>query len=183
MRRHRITVVLAIIGIGFASVWPSHAQSRQGPTDFRGQTYSVDDLDKALFPDAQPPARLRGIAPSQQPAEPPPVIVPVLFKFNSDKILPESHSDLEKVGQVLTRHPNAQIRIEGHTDSIGTESYNLSLSRRRAESVQQYLVRHFSIAENRLIIVPKGESDPIASNDTSDGRDKNRRVAFVNLGN
>ena len=182
MCRHRIIVVLVIIGIGFALVWPLRAQSREGLTDFRGQTYSVDDLEKALFPDAQPPARMRGIAPDQRP-EPPTAIVPVLFEFNSDRILPQYYSDLDKVGQVLTRRPNAQFRIEGHTDSIGSEAYNLSLSRRRAESVKQYLMRQFSIAGDRLIVLAKGKSDPIASNDTSDGRDKNRRVAFVNLGN
>jgi outer membrane protein OmpA-like peptidoglycan-associated protein len=178
MCRHRIIVVLVIIGIGFALVWPLRAQSREGLTDFRGQTYSVDDLEKALFPDAQPPARLRGIAPEQ-----PTAIVPVLFEFNSDRILPKYYSDLDKVGQVLTRRPNAQFRIEGHTDSIGSDAYNLSLSRRRAESVKQYLMRQFSIAGDRLTVLAKGKSDPIASNDTSEGRDKNRRVAFVNLGN
>lgn len=187
MRRHRIMVVLVIISVMLALVWPLRAQDREGLTDFRGRTYSVDDLEKALFPAAQPPARLRGIAPQQRPVpavpEPPAVIVPVLFEFNSDRILPRYHSDLDKVGQVLTRHPNAQIRIEGHTDSVGSEAYNLSLSRRRAESVKQHLVRHFSIAGGRLIVLAKGESAPIATNDTPDGREKNRRVEFVNLGN
>lgn len=184
MCRHRLLVVLSIIGVWLALVLPLHAQSREGLTDFRGQTYSVDDVEKALFPDAQPPARLRGIAPQQRP-EPvpePTVIVDVLFEFNSDRILPRYYSNLDIVGQALARHPNDQIRIEGHTDNVGSDAYNLSLSRRRAESVKQFLVQRFAIPGNRLIVLAKGESVPIAPNDTPDGREKNRRVAFVNFG-
>ena len=185
MCRQRFMVVLVSLGVAFALVCPLLAQSRQGITDFRGQNYSVDDLEKALFPDTQPPAQLRGIAPQQRlgPApEQPTVIVDVLFEFNSDKILPQYYTDLDRIGQVLTRRPNSQIQIEGHTDSVGSDSYNLSLSRRRAENVKQYLVGQFSIAGDRLVVLAKGESAPMAPNDTPEGREKNRRVAFVNTG-
>ena len=117
MRRHRFMVVLLNIGVGFSFVWPLHAQSREGLTDFRGQTYSVDDVEKALFPDAQPPARLRGIARQQRP-EPvpePTVIVDVLFEFNSDRILPRYYSNLDIVGQafIAPQRSNSDRRPHG----------------------------------------------------------------------
>ena len=75
-----------------------------------------------------------------------------------------------------------RVMIEGHTDSIGSDSYNRRLSERRAESIKRYLLQHFPIELDRLVVKGYGKSKPIASNDTPDGRDKNRRVEIVNLG-
>jgi OOP family OmpA-OmpF porin len=74
------------------------------------------------------------------------------------------------------------IQIEGHTDSKGSDVYNVQLSQRRARSVVQYLVQNLGVPENRLIPVGKGESEPIADNGIAAGRQKNRRVQIVNLG-
>jgi hypothetical protein len=74
------------------------------------------------------------------------------------------------------------FQIEGHTDSVGSESFNQRLSERRADSVKQYLVQRFSIDPQRLIPRGYGESEPIESNDTPRGRAQNRRIEIVNLG-
>jgi OOP family OmpA-OmpF porin len=150
--------------------------------DFRGRSYSVEDLEKALFPE-QP--RARGLEP-QRPVSPPPhtepVILNVFFEFNSDKILSQYYTDLDKLGDVLTRRAEYRFEIEGHTDSTGTDDYNQVLSERRAASVKQYLVQKFSLAPQRLLVKGYGENKPIATNNTEEGRGKNRRVGVMNLG-
>ncbi len=80
--------------------------------------------------------------------------------------------------QVLKANANVDVNIEGHTDRTGPESYNLGLSQRRAEAVKNYLVRQ-GISAGRLYPVGKGEASPVASNDTRDGRYRNRRVEFI----
>jgi OOP family OmpA-OmpF porin len=108
----------------------------------------------------------------------------VFFDFNSDKILQAYYGDLDKLGRVLTtpQYRTYRIQIEGYTDNIGSDSYNQRLSERRAQSVKRYLMQHFPISSERLAVKGYGESKPMASNDTSEGRDKNRRVEVVNLG-
>jgi OOP family OmpA-OmpF porin len=112
------------------------------------------------------------------------VALNVFFGFNSDTILPKYHGELASLGRVLTAPQHAEYRlgIEGHTDSIGSDQYNQSLSEKRAMSVKRYLVRHFSIPPERLIVQGFGESNPRATNDTPEGREENRRVEVVNLG-
>jgi OOP family OmpA-OmpF porin len=112
------------------------------------------------------------------------VALNVFFEFNSDKILQGYYGDLDKLGKVLTapQYSVYRVQVEGHTDSVGSDSYNQRLSQRRAESVKRYLVQHFPIPTDRLVVKGFGKSNPIASNDTPEGRDKNRRVEVVNLG-
>ncbi|RKZ35196.1 hypothetical protein DRQ33_00225 [bacterium] len=100
------------------------------------------------------------------------------FEFNSDKINPDSYPVLDQVGQVLERHKDWKLEIAGHTDSIGTEEYNLNLSQRRAESVREYILENFDVFARNLIAQGYGESKPIADNGSSEGRTKNRRVEF-----
>ena len=71
------------------------------------------------------------------------------------------------------------MTLEGHTDSLGTDGYNSSLSQRRAMAVRQYLVSSFGIPESQLAAIGKGKSDPVASNDSDAGRLQNRRVDFI----
>lgn len=132
--------------------------------------------------------KTRGIMPTT-PATPttsslPAVAITVHFAYNSSAILPESAQNLRSVGIALqsSELASARIQIEGHTDSRGSDQYNLRLSERRAESVRQYLVKQYRIAPERLSIVGKGEAETIAENDTPEGRQKNRRVELVNLG-
>jgi outer membrane protein OmpA-like peptidoglycan-associated protein len=103
----------------------------------------------------------------------------VYFKFNSDKIMSKSFKMLNQIAAVLaSRADLKKIRVEGHTDSKGSDEYNLDLSKRRAASVLNYLVGK-GVASERLVSEGYGESRPIASNDTSKGRAENRRVEFM----
>jgi len=149
-------------------------------TDFRGRKYSLEELEKAMIPE---PSRYRGIPQPGTPPQPEKVsIAPnVFFAFNSAQILPKHHEDLNMLGEVLTRHPDYRFQVEGHTDNIGPEPYNQELSEKRAVSVKAYLVKHFSIAPERLLTAGFGESRPRQTNQTSEGRGVNRRVEFVTL--
>ena len=102
----------------------------------------------------------------------------IYFEFNSDKIKPESYPILDEIGRILEKHPDWKLEIAGYTDSIGTEEYNLDLSRRRAEAVRKYLLEHFDIYARNLIAKGYGEANPIADNGTPEGRALNRRVEF-----
>ncbi len=100
----------------------------------------------------------------------------VEFDFNKAEIRPKYYNDLENVAQFLKEHPKAEMTIEGHTDSVGSEEYNLELSKERARSVKDYLVDKFGIDSDRLTTKGYGESRPVADNDTKAGRQENRRV-------
>jgi outer membrane protein OmpA-like peptidoglycan-associated protein len=102
----------------------------------------------------------------------------VFFAYDSDRILPKSYELLDNVGRVIRDHQEIpKILVEGHTDSDGSEEYNLDLSKRRAASVMRYLVGA-GVAASRLESNGFGEGQPIDSNDTEEGKAKNRRVEF-----
>ena len=84
--------------------------------------------------------------------------------------------DLNKLGTFLKEWPKAKGEISGHTDNVGSDKYNLGLSQRRAASVKKYLVEKFSIAPERLTTEGYGETKPIATNKTKEGRQLNRRI-------
>ena len=102
----------------------------------------------------------------------------VYFDFNKATIRPVSYALLDDVAKALADHPKIQVEIQGHTDSVGDDNYNLKLSQKRAEAVKAYLVGK-GIDESRMVPKGYGESVPIASNMTKAGRDQNRRVEFV----
>jgi outer membrane protein OmpA-like peptidoglycan-associated protein len=79
----------------------------------------------------------------------------------------------------MTAYPWEKATLEGHTDSKGTDAYNMKLSQRRVDAIKNYLVEKFGISEDRLKAVGYGESQPIATNDTDEGRQLNRRVQAV----
>lgn len=106
-------------------------------------------------------------------------IVSIMFEFNKATLLPASSEILDVLGLVLTKYPEVRIEVAGHTDSSGPDEYNLRLSRLRAESVREYLIRTCSIDPGRLTARGFGESRPIAENNTPTGRAINRRVEFV----
>ncbi len=103
----------------------------------------------------------------------------IQFDTGSAEIRPESTPTLQDVARMLENHPNLRLTIEGHTDATGSESANQSLSQKRAVAVMQYLTSEHEIAASRLTAVGKGESNPVASNDTAEGRQSNRRVELV----
>lgn len=105
----------------------------------------------------------------------------IYFSFNSDEIREESAPTLEEIAEVLRRHPDWKLTIEGHTDNVASDRYNLQLSERRAVAVRNALVTTKSIAVARLTTAGYGEARPKDRNDTLEGRARNRRVELVRL--
>jgi outer membrane protein OmpA-like peptidoglycan-associated protein len=99
----------------------------------------------------------------------------VLFDFNSSALRPASRESLREMANVFQQYPNTTLYVEGHTDSIGTASYNKRLSLRRADSVADYL-ETIGVKAGRINTYGYGESEPRASNSTASGRQLNRRV-------
>jgi len=99
----------------------------------------------------------------------------VKFEFDSDRLTEPAKLILNEVGETLKAYPNVSVDLEGHTDNVGTDAYNLGLSERRANSVKAYLTGR-SIEPKRMNPVGYGESRPIQTNETEEGREDNRRV-------
>jgi outer membrane protein OmpA-like peptidoglycan-associated protein len=105
----------------------------------------------------------------------------IYFDVNSDKVKPESYGSLNEIANVLKENPTVKINIVGHTDSDGDDAANLDLSKRRAASVKNELAKTFGIDASRIQTDGKGESQPVAPNDTPANKAKNRRVEFIKL--
>ncbi len=99
----------------------------------------------------------------------------VTFAVDSTTISPSFRAALDNVAQSMITYPNSLVDVMGHTDSTGSDSYNLDLSRRRAESVANYLTSR-GVSRTRLATIGYGEQYPIADNNTAEGRAINRRV-------
>jgi OOP family OmpA-OmpF porin len=102
----------------------------------------------------------------------------IYFAYRKADIKPVSFPLLDEVAQAMADNPAIKVRIEGHTDSKGPDSFNLKLSQKRAESVRAYLIKK-GVAADRMEPKGFGETVPIADNRTQEGRDQNRRVEFV----
>jgi outer membrane protein OmpA-like peptidoglycan-associated protein len=102
----------------------------------------------------------------------------VLFSSGNATLASSSHARLDKLATFLGKYVDRTVAIEGHTDSVGSEEYNQGLSERRAQAVSAYL-RSQGVAEARISAKGKGESDPIAGNESQDGRQQNRRVEVI----
>lgn len=133
-----------------------------------------------------PPPRAAPPPPAPPPAAPPVPREPdvctdmvrleeVQFATNQSAISPTAAAVLDKVVTALQRCPETRVRLDAYTDSTGADAYNQALSQRRADSVKAYLVQH-GISASRIEARGHGEANPIASNDTAEGRAKNRRV-------
>lgn len=103
----------------------------------------------------------------------------IYFDFASDRIRTESEPVLKEIADALGRHADWTVSIEGHTDSVGSDAANLDLSRRRSASVRTALVERYGIAADRLTTAGYGEGAPKDTNDTPEGRARNRRVELV----
>ena len=106
----------------------------------------------------------------------------ILFDTDQATIKPESAEVLNRIGTMVTSHPNLSLMIEGHTDSTGDFDHNMDLSRRRAESVKQWLIANHAVAAERLRSMGLGSTQPKESNDTEEGKRQNRRVELVRIG-
>lgn len=106
----------------------------------------------------------------------------VNFDFDKSKIREVDEAELRKAVDFVKKYPGAKIKLEGYTDSIGTEAYNKALSERRANAVRNYLVKEGGVGKKEIKAVGYGKSNPVASNKTAAGRAKNRRVEILILG-
>ncbi len=156
---------------------------------------SAEEMGSSLFASEPGPAvgnnapqgvKMRSISfgkPKNEPVAAPAAQVgaiglPIKFAYNSADVLEESKPYLNEVGRMLNlpEYSDQRLVIEGHTDALGSESYNQYLSERRAASVKSYLKNNFNIAENRLFINGVGENQPLPGTDPNSGL--NRRVQF-----
>jgi outer membrane protein OmpA-like peptidoglycan-associated protein len=102
----------------------------------------------------------------------------VLFKTGSFELLPGARERLAKISGIIIAHPGLHMEVEGHTDSVGGDDYNQKLSENRAQAVRDYLVQQ-GIVDNTIVFRGLGKTQPVATNDTPDGRQQNRRVELV----
>ena len=105
----------------------------------------------------------------------------IYFDTGKDIVKPESYATLKEIAAVLQENPDVRVRIVGHTDSDGNDASNLDLSKRRAASVKGSLTKDFSINASRIETDGKGETEPVSSNSTSEGKASNRRVEMIKL--
>ena len=124
------------------------------------------------------------LPPPPPPPEPPPVAKKKLvlrgvhFAFDKATLRQEAKPILEEAARMLTENPGVVVEVQGYTDGIGTAEYNLGLSERRAEAVKDFLVAQ-GVAASQLKARGFGKEDPVAPNDTAEGRAQNRRVELV----
>jgi outer membrane protein OmpA-like peptidoglycan-associated protein len=106
----------------------------------------------------------------------------IYFSFNSDVIRDESQPTIKYIAEVLRRHPDWKLQVNGHTDGVGGDQFNLDLSKRRAAAVKTALVKQYEINADRLVTSGYGKSQPKDTNDTLEGRARNRRVELIKVG-
>jgi outer membrane protein OmpA-like peptidoglycan-associated protein len=103
----------------------------------------------------------------------------IYFSFNSAELRKESDRTLQEIGDLMRKHPDWKLSIHGHTDNIASDAFNLELSKRRAAAVREALVARFGVEASRLTSEGHGRSQPVDTNDTEEGRARNRRVELV----
>ena len=102
----------------------------------------------------------------------------ILFDTDSAALRADLQADIRALGRNLNQYPNTRVQVIGHTDSQGSAAYNQDLSERRARAVTNILLQQ-GVAGNRVIPIGRGESQPVASNNTTEGRRQNRRVEVI----
>lgn len=148
-----------------------------------GITYQFGGNKPAAAPVAQPEPEAPIVA--VPPTEPTPekmkycLSLDIEFDIDKSEIRPQYHHEVAKVGDFMKKHPTTTAVIEGYTDEVGGDEYNMRLSQRRAESVVNYLVNTFGIAPSRLSAKGYGKTMPIGDNATDFGKQKNRRINAV----
>ena len=137
-----------------------------------------------------PPPPTPPPTPPTPPTPPPPTPAPKVidkmtlklnFDFDKADIKKDDEAKLERAIDFIKKYPEANVSLEGHTDSIGTDEYNQKLSERRAASVKNYLIKKGAIDKRKITSTSYGESKPVASNNTKEGRAENRRVEVLIL--
>ncbi len=172
----------AAVGIGFGTSAPVSAQL--APDKF----VSEEEFSALFDPDPAETIKKRGLAKVPRPgfdSKKREATTYVLFETGSILLKsPESFQQLDAAGRAFKKALEAGktdkwiIEIAGHTDNAGSPEANMKLSKERAESVRQYLLQVYGLPQNMVVVQGYGETQPIAANNTPDGREKNRRVVF-----
>ncbi|MFA5321208.1 MAG: OmpA family protein [Smithella sp.] len=180
---------LVFIMMMIAFVTAANVEARPGGLPDLTIDETIKSCDCRLFPECCPqPVVEPAPVPEPAPAPAPPpepvkekVIITLNVQFDTDKaeVKGKYNDDIRRVADFMNEFPDTTASIEGYTDEIGTEEYNQKLSEARANSVRQYLIDKFGIDESRLTAKGYGENNPIASNETAEGRQENRRVEAV----
>jgi len=132
-----------------------------------------------------PPTSPAPPKPASPPPSPPPappskaidkMTLQVLFDFDKDTFTETDLKELQRAVAFVRKYPGSNIRLDGYTDSIGTDAYNIKLSERRATAVMNYLIKEAGVDRSKITAVGHGKADPVADNRTAEGRAKNRRV-------
>ncbi len=164
-------LITASVGLGAAGAWAYSHKT----VDLTGIPPTEEELYDALIPPEE--GLTRGISPVTRKAD-----ITVQFEFDSYRLTAEGRSVLDILGAVIgsERGQKFNFRLEGHTDSIGSETYNMRLSRLRAQSVADYLMSEFPIDPAKLSTVGMGETRPMDRTPPDDPI--NRRVTVINQG-
>ena len=151
--------------------------------DLTRNTYFLDEATKGMVPKtlAKPTEEFKFTAPSETVKKQPPIVtkrITVYFATASYALDPNAKQVLEQAAELAQTFGSTYIRISGNTDSVGSRQMNVELSRKRAQAVVNYLVSKYGFPKDKFIVVGNGPDKPVASNDTEDGRAKNRRTDF-----
>ena len=175
-------LVLGILAVGFGTPAPVKAAD---PSD---KFVSEEEFSALFEPDPAETIKKRGLAKVPRPgfdSKKREATTYVLFETGSILLKsPESFQQLDAAGRAFKKAMEVGkadkwiIEIAGHTDNVGSPETNIKLSKERAESVRQYLLQTYGLPQNMVAAQGYGEAQPIAPNDTPDGREKNRRVVF-----
>ena len=183
--------ILTVIIMLMAVVTAAQAEVRAGGLPELTIDPAIKTCDCRLFPECcEKPVAEPAPAPEPAPVPPPPpppapvnekVTITLNVQFDTNKaVVKETYNDeIKRVADFMKEFPDTTAEIGGHTDNIASAAYNQKLSEKRANSVRQYLIDKFGIDGSRLTAVGYGLTKPIASNDTEEGRQQNRRVEAV----
>jgi outer membrane protein OmpA-like peptidoglycan-associated protein len=105
------------------------------------------------------------------------IFKPIYFEFDKDEIKEEFKSYLKEMAEIVLSHSDLRLKVIGHTDGDGSDQYNLDLSKRRAKAIQEFF-ESVGLPEHRIVIDFRGKREPIAPNNTPEGKQLNRRVDF-----
>lgn len=181
-------VALAVAAIGQAGAHEAASDDGRlcNPVQDRGESALMTRSGRFVthggtFDCPKPEPVVQAKAPAPAPPPPPePVVIAsisgdVAFDLNKATLKPDFYPELDQIITTLNESPETRFEIVGHADSTGEADYNQGLSERRAEAVADYFRRH-GIAADRFTTSGRGEMDPVASNETKEGRARNRRV-------
>jgi len=156
--------------------WPTEAKSNADDNELwgnRGVVYHIYTPEEPVK--EKPPVVVEPPKPKQERTRP--VLSNVLFDFDKAVLKPEGKAEADKVVAEMKAHPKDSVLLEGHTDSVGSDAYNMGLGQRRADAVKNYLAEQ-GVDAGRITTKSFGESQPAVANDTPENRKLNRRVVF-----